>query len=298
MNILQLEYFVALAKYESFRKVADALYVSQPAVSKQITNLERELGLTLFLRGYRFVTLTSAGRILYDAVIKGQETFDAALKEAKQLSAYNQTVIRFGILQNADFGNLFDIVAQYQKRRSDIVLHIERVPMAELLFVSPDGKYDMVINQEDSLQDLSNFEIRNLGKRRHMGFIAQRHNLCSKLDLNFSDLCDECFYMPSSTNNTDTLDYCAYICEAHGFSPKEIILLPNVESVLSAVHTGMGAAVLDDLIYIPPCYDIRAVSTDITYNVLLVWHVKNRNPAIFDLADELCSKLTMGSLDV
>lgn len=61
MNLLQLEYFMTLAKFGSFRKTAEHLYVSQPAVSKQITLLEKEWGFPLFDRSYRMVTLTPAG---------------------------------------------------------------------------------------------------------------------------------------------------------------------------------------------------------------------------------------------
>lgn len=50
MNLLQIEYFLTLAKFGNFRKTAEHLYVSQPAVSKQISMLEKEWGVTLFER--------------------------------------------------------------------------------------------------------------------------------------------------------------------------------------------------------------------------------------------------------
>jgi DNA-binding transcriptional LysR family regulator len=295
MNINQLEYFLALAKFESFSKAAEVLFVSQPAVSKQIMSLEKELGIRLFLRGYRAVTLTPAGRIIYTALSSSEELFKKALNEARLVDKNNPAEIRFGILGNTDFGNLFDIVAQFQKNRGDIVLHTERVPMSELNLTYPDGKYDIIINHDDNLRDVRNFEIRNLGKRRHMGCIAGNHKLCLKPDLTFSDLRDECFYMSAGENRAETVSFCASICASHGFTPKEIKTLPNIESVLIAVHTGMGVALLDDLIYIPPCYDVREISTDVTFNVVLAWHRENSSPAILELADEIWRKLRLGA---
>ncbi|MDS0526013.1 LysR family transcriptional regulator [Clostridium sp. SHJSY1] len=48
MNTLQIEYFLTLANYKSFTATANALFVSQPAISKQIASLEKEIGFTLF----------------------------------------------------------------------------------------------------------------------------------------------------------------------------------------------------------------------------------------------------------
>ncbi len=65
MDIRVLRYFLAVAREESFTGAADALMVSQPTLSKQIAQLERELGKKLFERGGRRVTLTEDGMLLY-----------------------------------------------------------------------------------------------------------------------------------------------------------------------------------------------------------------------------------------
>jgi exonuclease I len=57
------------------------------------------------------------------------------------------------------------------------------------------------------------------------------------------------------------------------------------------------AAVLDELNYIPPSYNIEKIVTDVTFNVLLAWHRENRNPAIFDLANEISDKLKLEPWD-
>ena len=64
MTLLQLKYISAVAKYGSFSKAAQALYVSQPGISKMVCALEEELGITIFVRSAGGITLTSEGREL------------------------------------------------------------------------------------------------------------------------------------------------------------------------------------------------------------------------------------------
>lgn len=64
MEIRLLKYFLAVAKYENMTKAAEALHVTQPTLSRQIADLEQELGAPLFNRGKRRTTLTEAGYYL------------------------------------------------------------------------------------------------------------------------------------------------------------------------------------------------------------------------------------------
>lgn len=64
MEIRELKYFLAVAREESISRAAEALFVTQPNLSRQMQNLEKEIGQQLFIRGTRKITLTEAGRLL------------------------------------------------------------------------------------------------------------------------------------------------------------------------------------------------------------------------------------------
>lgn len=66
INTQQMRYFMELAKCLNFTRAAANLYVAQPTLSQQIAELEAQLGVSLFVRSSRSVTLTPAGKILYD----------------------------------------------------------------------------------------------------------------------------------------------------------------------------------------------------------------------------------------
>ncbi|MBR3363662.1 MAG: LysR family transcriptional regulator, partial [Solobacterium sp.] len=64
MDLRVLSYFLAVAREESFSKAAAAIHVSQPTLSRQIAELEAELGKQLFVRGTRTLSLTAEGQFL------------------------------------------------------------------------------------------------------------------------------------------------------------------------------------------------------------------------------------------
>ncbi|MDE5601809.1 MAG: LysR family transcriptional regulator [Clostridia bacterium] len=84
MEIRELKYFLAVAREESISKAAEALFVTQPNLSRQMQNLEREIGQQLFIRGSRKITLTEAGRLLYK---RAEELIDLYNKTENELNA-------------------------------------------------------------------------------------------------------------------------------------------------------------------------------------------------------------------
>ena len=64
MELRELKYFLAIAREESISKAADALYITQPSLSRQMQNLEKEIGKQLFVRGSKKISLTEAGILL------------------------------------------------------------------------------------------------------------------------------------------------------------------------------------------------------------------------------------------
>ena len=83
MTELQVEYFINVAKHMSFSETAETMYVSQAAVSRQIAALEEELGVKLFARKYRRLSLTGAGEILLEMFTRHRTELQESLAEAR-----------------------------------------------------------------------------------------------------------------------------------------------------------------------------------------------------------------------
>lgn len=83
MELRELKYFLAVAREESISRAAEALYVTQPNLSRQMQNLEKETGQQLFIRGTRRITLTEAGRLLRKRAEEIMELYEKAEAELK-----------------------------------------------------------------------------------------------------------------------------------------------------------------------------------------------------------------------
>ncbi|MDE7406396.1 MAG: LysR family transcriptional regulator [Clostridiales bacterium] len=84
MELRELRYFLAVAREQSISKAAEALFVTQPNLSRQMQNLEKEVGRQLFVRGSRKITLTEAGRLLYK---RAEEIIDLYNKTESELNS-------------------------------------------------------------------------------------------------------------------------------------------------------------------------------------------------------------------
>lgn len=84
MELRELRYFLAVAREQSISKAAETLFVTQPNLSRQMQNLEKEVGRPLFVRGSRKITLTEAGRLLYK---RAEEIIDLYNKTESELNS-------------------------------------------------------------------------------------------------------------------------------------------------------------------------------------------------------------------
>lgn len=294
MNLIQIEYFLKLAELGSFRRTAEALYISQPAVSKQISLLEKEWGFPLFDRSYRSVKLTQSGKIMLEVLKESTEKFDDALIRAKRQSKQYTLELRMGLPEYANMGDLDELLAQFQRDNPTVILKVRYVPLSMLELSEGGNDFDLVVNYERNLRGKNHMESRTLGTRRHMAIVSRDHPAVQKEHPRFEDLIHERVYVPSNDNSNLTTDYCVFICNNHGFTPAEVECLPNIESVLMAVKMGFGYAVLDNLLELPPRFQLISLPTNVRFDVKLAWKKEDQNPMLKKLVTYICEGLHLG----
>src|SRR5689334_18655780 len=112
-----LRYFAAVAEEGNLTRAAERLFVSQPALTKQIRQLESRLGLRLFTRSRSGMTLTPAGRALADRVSAVLSGLDLALRDAKRAAGRAAQVLRVGYLAGAANEATQQIISDFAGRR-------------------------------------------------------------------------------------------------------------------------------------------------------------------------------------
>lgn len=132
MNFKQLSYFIAVAEELHFGRAAERLDMAQPPLSRQIKQLEEELGATLFNRGRSAISLTQAGERL---LVRGKSIIaqleDTRL-EVRRLGQGAEGRLRIGFVGSATFGILPNIIRSYRANYPDVNLSLMPMNNADL----------------------------------------------------------------------------------------------------------------------------------------------------------------------
>ena len=124
MELRVLQYFLVVAREENITKAASLLHITQPTLSRQLMQLEEELGVKLFRRGKHSIVLTEDGMLLRR---RAQEIVDLAEKTAKELTHGEEVVsgeISIGCGETQNMKPLAEIMASFQQKYPDVSFHI------------------------------------------------------------------------------------------------------------------------------------------------------------------------------
>jgi DNA-binding transcriptional LysR family regulator len=131
MEVRHLRYFVAVAEELNFGRAAARLHVAQPGLSQQIKNLESELGLRLFDRNKRRVSLTEAGALLLAEAYGVLGRFDECLETMRRArTGSSSAAIRIGLVSEFSRSWGSELVAEVGRRHPQYVLTVEATPSA------------------------------------------------------------------------------------------------------------------------------------------------------------------------
>ncbi|HIZ78581.1 MAG TPA: LysR family transcriptional regulator [Candidatus Lachnoclostridium stercorigallinarum] len=196
----QLDTFLVVADLGSFNKAAEALYISAPAVTKQINLLESSLGLQLFVRTHRGLTLTEAGKSLYkDAKYIIQYCKESA-DRAKRAMQEKDRVIRIGTSPMTPAQPIVAVWSRVQAQFPDLKLQLvpfmNSVENAREILKNLGSNIDVVAGIfDDTMLKLRQCAGLELSRQPICCAVAAGHRLASKDRLTIKDLYGENFMM-------------------------------------------------------------------------------------------------------
>lgn len=147
MTQSQITYFLTVAETLSFSKAASALFVSQPAVSKQVSLLEEELGLTLFDRTRQGVFLTEAGRLFNEMFRDFITRFHGTMEEAHHVNRRLHDIVRIGCSEGFHLSEFYaDVQSFFDAKYPSIELELSINRVDRLLPALKAGKIDLMLS--------------------------------------------------------------------------------------------------------------------------------------------------------
>lgn len=150
MNIKQLEYFIDLSHTLNFTKTAENYYISQTAITKQIQNLEGELGFKLFIRDKKNVELSSEGRLFLHYATRIINDVNDALNFSKAYQRGEAGILRIGFIKNSDESLIIQILQTIRKQFPLIELEYRAYRRIELLSLFNKKEIDLMIMIENT----------------------------------------------------------------------------------------------------------------------------------------------------
>lgn len=246
MNNLQIDYFMAVATNLSFTKTSEELYVSQPAISKQISLLEKELGVKLFQRNNKKTELTEAGKLYFEMFRDFKAEFAEVHREALNLSSSEERIIKIGFLEGWDMSKyLPGIIEELNKVYPDVKLVINCCGVKEISTMILTGGLDLALTMKNSVVNIPEIRVLDVCSIKKNILYSENSRYAEIEDLSPADFKDETFFVPWGIVEKLVKETTYGYMRKYRFIPK-LQFVNNHESMITCVRTGMGVAITDE----------------------------------------------------
>ena len=283
MNMDQLRYFLSVARHRNFTEAARAFYVTQPAITHQISALERELGVKLFLRTTRSVTLTRAGELFLEDAKRMLDLEERAQKRMRQAEQTENLELKIGYLNSPCRHFLPQLMREYRSLYPQVRIDLIRGVAEDLQKGCEEMTFDLAFSVLSDLQGLNQYHCRRLVADFYCLVCPPDHSCLDNTSIDYSRLATEPFVCLSREGGSYMYKQFREICRDMGFTPRIVAEYPAMEDVLFAVQCGQALAILPYHIREYMYTDLAFLPLDGTSPVIEVgvaWRRQSENPAV------------------
>ncbi|GAA4703696.1 LysR family transcriptional regulator [Nocardioides conyzicola] len=276
MELRHLRSFTMLADERHFGRAATRLHIAQPALSQQIKQLERELGIPLFTRSTRRVELTEAGIRFADHARTVLGDVARAESDMELLVSGRAGRVSVGFVGTATYDVLPRVAREVARELPDVELGLRGELLSPALVTGVgDHTFDLALLRPGPLNH-ADLTLRRLRTEPLVAVLPVHHPLAGARRIRLSQLADERFVMHPSSDRSSMHEEVLRACAAAGFEPSMITEVGETATLVVFVAAGLGVALvpapvrslgLDGVAYValvdPPTVDLAlATRTD------------------------------------
>lgn len=244
-NFRLLHYFRIVAEEMSFTRAAQRLNMSQPPLSKHIKELETLLGVTLFLRTTRSMSLTPAGSRLFSDVENLLEQTRISLREVQKLGRGEVGHLVVGTVGTSVWGALMQILQQFSRDVPTASWSLNELTPVEQINALRQRRIDIAIWREAASQPLPGMVCELLARENYAVALPEDHPLARAEPVHFAALKDEPFIvLPLQERNLGL--QVRNLCLTYGFSPVISHQVNEPQTALALVAQGYGITLLPE----------------------------------------------------
>jgi DNA-binding transcriptional LysR family regulator len=254
MELRHLRYFVAVAEELHFRRAAERLHVAQPAVSEQVRKLEAELGVQLFHRTQRSVSLTAAGSAMLEEARRVLRQADVACQAARGAGQRATLRLRIGYLPDSLPATVSRALRLATGSARDMHVDLQTDSALRLVEDLRAGRLDAVVTSLPA--PTTGLRVTPVGAQRPVIALPTSHPRAVDAAIALERLAPERLVVLPREANPPFRNALAAMCHEAGIAPTFVELAePRVEHALLAVAAGAGPAILPESVterYVSP----------------------------------------------
>lgn len=241
MELRHLKYFLKLAEELSFVRAAEKLFISQPPLSRQIKELETEIGAPLFERNNKRVLLTDAGKYYQKEIQELVQNLDRINFTAKKISQNQSGEFQIAAVSSTFSADISKLLQFLSEHYPFVNFRLYEVPTVKQITALEEGKIDLGIIRaplrspkiDSQLWFKDSFSVV---------FNQNHYSMTSEDDL--EQLKDATFVFFNKKYAPDFYNALFQICAQYGFNPKVVHESNNISSIIQLVKNGLGISVV------------------------------------------------------
>ncbi|WP_042354484.1 LysR family transcriptional regulator [Bacillus rubiinfantis] len=244
MELRQIQYFIEVAKREHVTEAAHALHVAQSAVSRQIFNLEEELGIPLFIREGRNVKLTPIGEMLLEKMEQAIKLIDSAKREVEEQLDPEKGTIRIGFPSSLAAYTMPTAISAFRERYPQVKFQLIQGSYAHLIEGVAKGEFNLALLGPVPKR-VKKITGRTLFTEKIVALLPQHHPLAARKILKLNDLRADSFVLfPSGYILREII---VNACGQLGFEPVVGFEGEDIDAIKGLVSAGLGVTLIPEI---------------------------------------------------
>jgi DNA-binding transcriptional LysR family regulator len=282
VELRHLRYFAAVAADLNFTKAARKLRVAQPALSRQIHQLEEEIGVALFLRDRGRVSLTEPGRAFLAEALNILRQSEQAIQSAQALGRARGGELRIGYVLGL-FHTIAPLaLARFRAQNAGIASHLFDLSAADQAKELLEGRLDAGFIGFAEEADAAGLAKRKIGVCRFDLALPSGHPAISRKSVPLATLANELFILISEDAYPGASEHALAACRKAGFRPKSLQSAERGHTILGLVAARCGIALLPSpLRALPhPGVVFRRLAEPVATDLQVAWNVRRISPLL------------------
>jgi DNA-binding transcriptional LysR family regulator len=283
MELRHLRYFVAVAEALSFTKAAQQLRLAQPSLTRQVRNLEDEIGVRLLDRSGNRIMLTEEGRLFLFDSKKLLAMCAQSVADVQRLNRGESSQLNIGYTASMHFGLLPATLAAFRKLSPGVALNLFDMTSAEQFQALDSRKIDLgfvglppALSSHDLLSERVAYDTILVA-------LPARHPFAKKPRIKLAGLASEFFIGMSAKSHPGVRDWLLKTCQRAGFAAKILQEADTKPTALMFVADGLGVALMPETMALPhEGVAFRQFSPPLRRESTIAWRADNPSKPLKD----------------